>query len=236
MVKKQQWKLLDYHEKLCDVQQFLLYREKAILPRPAVISRILNPFLRRSLEDFQRVFALPIIITVHWLMAPQGEISWRVGCYQINPTTQRGQRFFILNMLVRPPTLSLPQRCCPSSPSPSWWSRTRWRCTPSSDTRAGSPPSGTRWWPRPSTSSGPRSHGDRTLHPKHPRRTGRGKCIHCWSSFPLRLRLLSTSSQETSLEVREMMKIGKLMISGKDKKIQKREFQSLSSCYPGREL
>ena len=36
------------------------------------------------------------------LKVAQGEISWRVGCYQINPTTQRGQRFFILNMLVLP--------------------------------------------------------------------------------------------------------------------------------------
>ena len=36
------------------------------------------------------------------LNVAQGEISWRVGCYQINPTTQRGQRFFILNMLVLP--------------------------------------------------------------------------------------------------------------------------------------
>jgi len=27
---------------------------------------------------------------------------WQVGCYQINPTTPRGQKFFILHMLVLP--------------------------------------------------------------------------------------------------------------------------------------
>lgn len=27
---------------------------------------------------------------------------WRVGCYKINPTTPRGQKFFILHMLVLP--------------------------------------------------------------------------------------------------------------------------------------
>ena len=28
------------------------------------------------------------------------ETIWKVGCYQINPTTPRGQKFFILHMLV----------------------------------------------------------------------------------------------------------------------------------------
>ena len=30
------------------------------------------------------------------------DTSWTVGCYKINPTTQTGQKFFILHMLVLP--------------------------------------------------------------------------------------------------------------------------------------
>ena len=35
---------------------------------------------------------------------PQGmeDTVWRVGCYNINPTTPNGQKFFILHMLVLP--------------------------------------------------------------------------------------------------------------------------------------
>ena len=29
-------------------------------------------------------------------------MEWRVGCYNINPTTPNGQKFFILHMLVLP--------------------------------------------------------------------------------------------------------------------------------------
>ena len=29
-------------------------------------------------------------------------MDWRVGCYNINPTTPNGQKFFILHMLVLP--------------------------------------------------------------------------------------------------------------------------------------
>ena len=30
------------------------------------------------------------------------DTAWTVGCYKINPTTQTGQKFFILHMLVLP--------------------------------------------------------------------------------------------------------------------------------------
>ena len=79
----------------------------------------------------------------------QGEISWRVGCYQINPTTQRGQRFFILNMLVLPliPITFLVGlfRIFEMTVSIVRWFKTAWPCTLCWATRAGSPPSEARW-------------------------------------------------------------------------------------------
>ena len=37
---------------------------------------------------------------------------WQVGCYQINPTTPRGQKFFILHMLVQYSECLLQVDCC----------------------------------------------------------------------------------------------------------------------------
>ena len=39
----------------------------------------------------------------HWILLQGMEDTvWRVGCYNINPTTPNGQKFFILHMLVLP--------------------------------------------------------------------------------------------------------------------------------------
>ena len=78
---------------------------------------------------------------------------WQVGCYQINPTTPRGQKFFILHMLVKFLNKLMLQvnpnphvcRCFPWSRSQPWWSRTAWTWTPCLDIRTGSPPSDARW-------------------------------------------------------------------------------------------
>ena len=83
---------------------------------------------------------------------PQQNIEdtiWQVGCYQINPTTPRGQKFFILHMLVKRNRKCFSHdcslRCFLSSQSQPWWSRTVWTWTPCWVTRTGSPPSDGRW-------------------------------------------------------------------------------------------
>ena len=84
--------------------------------------------------------------------SPQQNIEdtiWQVGCYQINPTTPRGQKFFILHMLVKRNRKCFSYDCCfrcfLSSQSRPWWSRTVWTWTPCWVTRTGSPPSDGRW-------------------------------------------------------------------------------------------
>ena len=80
---------------------------------------------------------------------------WQVGCYQINPTTPRGQKFFILHMLVKSRKYIscvmyrniFPKFCCRSFP---WFqsqpssSKTVSTWTLFSATRTGSPPYGGR--------------------------------------------------------------------------------------------
>ena len=92
---------------------------------------------------------LSLRVNLYLFFFHQGEISWRVGCYQINPTTQRGQRFFILNMLVLPliPITFLVGlfRIFEMTVSIVRWFKTAWPCTLCWATRAGSPPSEARW-------------------------------------------------------------------------------------------
>ena len=49
-----------------------------------------------------KLMMMMMMMLMMMLLQGMEDTVWRVGCYNINPTTPNGQKFFILHMLVLP--------------------------------------------------------------------------------------------------------------------------------------